>query len=93
MDGRAFGLDDGETDHEKGSDDSAKDAEDDVLPRSAPTSGRNRQSSKTCSETATAPLPVIQSQATTNVVMEFLTGSSKPPKLMRGLILTMAKSM
>jgi len=91
--GDKLGVDDGAAVGDRGINDSATDTDDDVLLRAAPTGGRNRQSAKTCPETATAPLPVIPSRATKNVVMEFLTGSSKPLTLMRDLVPTMAKSV
>jgi len=91
--GNRTGSDDAATDEDAGSNNSATDMEDEIKPRAAPTGGRNRLSAKTCPETATAPLPVIPSQATKNVVMEFLSGSSKPLTLMRTLVPAMVKSV
>jgi len=89
--GDKLGVNDGAAVSDRGTNDSATDTDDDILLWAAPTGGRNRQSAKTCPETATAPLPVIPSRATKNVVMEFLTGSSQPLTLIRDLVPTMAK--
>jgi len=80
------GSDYAATDDEAGSNNSATDMDDEIQSRAAPTGCRNRPSAKTCPETATAPLPVIPSQDTKNMVMEPLTRSSKPLTLMRTLV-------
>jgi len=91
--GNHTGSDDAATDNDAGSDISATDMDDEIHSRAAPTGGRNRLSAKTRPETATAPLVVIPSQSTKNVVMEFLGGSSKPLTLMRTLVPAMVKSV
>jgi len=92
-DGNRTGSDEAATDDDAGSNNLATDMDDEIHSRAVPTGGRNRPSAKTCPETATAPLLVIPSMATKNVVMEFLTGPSKPLTLMRTLVPAMVKSV
>ena len=87
------GPEDARSDDDKGTDHTDNDADNDILSKAAPTGGRNRQSAKTCPETATPPLPVIPSQASKQVVMELLSASTKPLTLMRTLVPAMAKSV
>jgi len=87
------GPDVARTDDDADTDNSASDTDDDILSKAGHTGGRNRRSAKTCPETATPPLTVIPSQSSKNVVMAFLTASTKPLTLMRTLVPAMAKSV
>jgi len=80
------GPDDAHSDDDAGTDNTDNDADNDILSKAAPTGGRNRQSAKTCRETATPPLPVILCPSSKQVVMEFLSASTKPLTLMRTLV-------
>jgi len=91
--GDKMGIDNGGTDREKGNDDSPTKLDDEVPLEAALAGDRNRQSARTCPQAATAAVPVISSGVTKNVVMKFLTGSSKPLTLMRDLVSSMAKSV
>jgi len=92
-DGGNMDSEEAHTDDDAGTDNSATDADDDILSKAAPTGGRNRSSAKTCPETATPRLPVIPSQSSKQVVMAFLTASTKSLTLMRILVPSMAKSV
>jgi len=88
-----MGPDDARSDDDAGPDTTYNDADNDIPSSAAPTGDRNRQSAKTCPATATPPLPVIPSQSSKQVVMEFLSSSTKPLTLMRTLVPAMAKSV
>jgi len=87
------GLDDARSDDDVDTENTNKDADNDILSEAAPTGGRNRQSEKTCPETATPPLPVIPSQLSKQVVIAFSSASAKPLTLMRTLVPAMTKSV